>query len=545
MVETEAVQTCSLDFIVQRLDALFAPWDRTDAPGLAIGVSFAGKPVYRRGFGMASLEFGVAVTPATGMRIGSTSKHFACLLALLLVEDGLLSIDAPVGTYLPELSGPAGLPTLRQLMQHRGGTRCHLDVGFLSHGAGIPPKGHALATLARQSRGNFAPGEAMIYSNGGYHLLSLAIQRAGGAPFEQQLKERLFLPLGMNNTASVPSDHAITPGMATMHVSVPGGGWQRGIFPSEEVLGEGAIVSTVDDMLRWMAHLRAKDKFGSSQSWAELVSPPMSTDGITGAYALGLMLDEYRGLRVARHSGAMRGATSEMIVLTDQALDIVVLSNGAPGADPSWLAEQVIEIVLANSLGDLDPRVAATPYHMLLGDWYSPDDGMIYSLAELDEQLRLELGKAAPFAVPLIWKHGKAIAKSNTWAIAVDLDRALTTDELVVTFCGRSIHLVRADPQAPPPSAFAAAVTGRFYSADAGATCTITNTDGRVAITLSDGFGTVACDLACIGERLAYTSAPPPAIWHWASLLFDIADGRATGFQMNSMRTRHLEFRRI
>jgi D-aminopeptidase len=82
MVDTDAAQSPNAKSLAASLDALFAPWDRTDAPGLVVGVARGGQVLYRRGFGMASLEFDVAVTPATRMRIGSTSKHFTALLAL-------------------------------------------------------------------------------------------------------------------------------------------------------------------------------------------------------------------------------------------------------------------------------------------------------------------------------------------------------------------------------------------------------------------------------------------------------------------------------
>ena len=222
-----------------RLDDLFQPWNRSDAPGLVVGVSRAGELLYRRGFGMASLETSVANGPATRMRIGSTSKHFTCLLLLLLREDGKIDLDAPIGTYIHELIGDVGRPTVRQLMMHRGGGRDYVDLFFLTHGFNARPPGAALIMQARQTEQNFAPGEAMIYNNGGYHLLSIAAERAGGAPFETLLDERLFKPLGMLDTLSAPGDHVILPGMATLHMSGSDGRWRRGLFPSEEVKGRG------------------------------------------------------------------------------------------------------------------------------------------------------------------------------------------------------------------------------------------------------------------------------------------------------------------
>lgn len=545
MAATETRLPFTSDAVAQQLDALFSPWNRTDAPGLVVGMSRAGKPLYRRGFGMASLEFGIAASPATRMRIGSTSKHFACLLALLLAEDGKLSLDAPIRTYIPELIGPGGEPTLRQLMQHRGGSRCYLDIGFLTHGTSAPSKGYALATQVRQTGRNFLPGEAALYNNGGYHLVSLAIERVGGAPFERQLTDRLFQPLGMTDTALVRSDRAITPGLATLHVPSPDGGWRRGLFPSDELLGEGGIVSTIDDMLRWGAHLRSRDKFGSPRSWTELMTPPTHPDGTAADYALGLMLHDYRGLKTIHHPGGVAGGSSEMVIVPEQALDIVILANGAPEANPLRLAERVIDIVLADLVGDPVSKVAVSDYGALVGDWSSPDTGMLYSLTDVDGTLQLEMCKAASLALPLVRNGGEVIAQSNTGKITVDLDRALGTGELVISVCGRATAYSRSAKIVPAPSVFAEAVVGRFHSVDAAADLTISRLGDRLAVRISDGFGVVECDLICMGERFACTYAPPPAAWHWAALQFDIVEGVATGFRLNSLRTRNLEFKRI
>ena len=109
---------------IEAIDELFKPVNRSDAPGLVVGIAQCGKILYRRGFGLASVELGVANTPRTRMRIGSTSKHFTCVAALLLAEEGKLDIDAGVRRYLPELRDLQPEPTLRQLMTHTSGYRC-------------------------------------------------------------------------------------------------------------------------------------------------------------------------------------------------------------------------------------------------------------------------------------------------------------------------------------------------------------------------------------------------------------------------------------
>jgi D-aminopeptidase len=205
---------------------------------------------------------------------------------------------------------------------------------------------------------NFAPGAKTLYNNGGYHMLSHVIARVAGKPFEQVLAERIFAPLGMADTASVPSDLAILPGIATLHVLQPGGGWRRGLFPSEEVLGEGGIVSTVDDMLSWLAHLRGPHRVGSAASWAQMLAPARLDNGLLTTYALGLMVERYRGVEVIHHGGTVIGGHCQMLTTPAHGVDIVLISNGIK-ASLFDLANQVLEAVLGASAFAVPPDTPA------------------------------------------------------------------------------------------------------------------------------------------------------------------------------------------
>ena len=183
-----------------KLDALFAEYNKGDQPGLVVGVRYKGEVIYRRGLGLASIEHAAANTPATRMRIGSTSKHFTCLAGLLLAEEGKLDLDAPLTDVIPELPALHGVPTLRQCMSHTTGYRCYLDLAMLSSGLAVQPVGEALPAQVRQSDVNFDPADGQLYNNGGYHLLSIAIERASGMTFEAFMKARIYEPLGMVDT---------------------------------------------------------------------------------------------------------------------------------------------------------------------------------------------------------------------------------------------------------------------------------------------------------------------------------------------------------
>ena len=546
MAKTKKAAAKAAKTVTERLDALFAPWNRTDAPGLVAGVAKDGEVIYRRGFGMASLESAAANTPATRMRIGSTSKHFTCLLALLLAEDGKLDLDAPIRTYVSELKGPGGDPTLRQLMQHRGGSRCYLDVGFIGHGLALPPNGWALAAQARQSGRNFAPGEAMIYNNGGYHMVSIAIERVGGAPFETQLRQRLFAPMGMTDTASIPTDHEITPGIATMHIPLSGGRWRRGLFPSQEVRGEGAIVSTIDDMLAWMAHLRAPSRFGAKATWQALVEPPVYADGRTGAYALGLMLETYRGLRTIHHAGGVFGGTCQMLTFPDDGLDVIVIANGALAANVVKLAEQVADIVLADKLCPVTPTIAAKDHKALIGDWWSEETGLVYGITDLDGALKLTAFRV-PNPLPLERTgDGRVISPaSSIGEIELGLDAARASGKLAITFGGQTATYVRLTGKGKKPAVFAKGIEGRYRGADADAEATITKNGKTYAIRLADRVGAVEAGLAPLAETVALTVPATPAIPLWASLSFERKGKTTTGFRLNTVRTRNLEFVRV
>lgn len=531
--------------VEEQIDALFAPWNRSDAPGMAVGVVKDGQTIFRRGYGMASLETRVAIAPTTRLRIGSTSKHFTALLALLLQQDGKLDLDAPIRTYVPELTGPGGEPSARQLLQHRGGSRCYLDVGFLMHGMLAPPVGEALRVQSRQSGRNFAPGEAMIYNNGGYHMVSIAIERVGGALFEEQLKTRLFDPVGMAETLSLPSDHIITPGMATMHVPSPTGGWRRGLFPSEEVRGEGAIVSTIDDMLRWTSHLRTRDKVGTPETWRQLTELPVYADGSKGAYSLGLMFEDYRGLPTMHHAGGVIGGTSQMLTFPDHGLDIVILVNGAPAANPLRLAEQIADVVLADQLAPEDEKIESKDHEALMGRWWSPESGMTYDF--IDEAGELKIGVCGMPQGSRLRNAGEGKFTSPPMSIgeiAVDAS-ALHDGAIDIRFGPSSATYRKVEKTEALDDAFAKAVEGRYNAPDGGGAVVIRREGDKLMARFADEPGAVEVELTPFADvDAAYTATMRPDAMHFGVLNFERSGGQARGFTINSMRTRGLKFER-
>jgi hypothetical protein len=327
-----------------------------------------------------------------------------------------------------------------------------------------------------------------------------------------------------------------------MHTPGRGGRWRRGLFPSEEVRGEGAIVSTIDDMLRWMAHLRTRDLFGSAPTWAALTELPVYADGSLGVYGLGLIVNEYRGLRTVQHSGGVMGGTSQMLTLPDDGLDVIVMANGGRDANPVRLAEQVVDIVLADRVGPEIPTIPVEDFTPMLGDWWSPKTGMIYSLLDEKGVLKLGIAKALGGSPLVRAEDGRLISPAGgIGEIALEP----VGERLRIRFGGETADYEHLVENAADQAAFAAVAEGSYRSPDAGATATIEAQDDRLALRVSNGFGEVRSVLEAMGPTLAMAKPRSSAPGFQAAISLIVEEGAPVGFRLDTPRTRNLEFRRV
>ncbi|HKX94455.1 MAG TPA: serine hydrolase domain-containing protein [Methylibium sp.] len=542
------------------VDALLQPFNRSDAPGLVVGIARAGKTIYRRGVGLASIEQGVAMSPRTRVRIASTSKQFTCLGVLLLAEDGLLDLDDPVYQHLPELPvlHPAG-PTLRQLMQHLGGWRT--DLAAVAQGLALQPQADWSQPLSDPNRElNFEPGTRMIYSNTGYQLLARVIERLSGRRFEDFMRERIFAPLQMHDTESLSSDLEIRPGLAMQYQAQPaaaGGGLRRGIYPGE-LRGSGSLVSTVDDMLRWLAHLRSPRKtVGSAASWAQMIELPRLSTGTRLPYALGLMRHPYRGVEVIHHAGAVLGATSQMITVPGHELDIMIMVNGAP-VSPVALAFQIIDALLGDSLGEPAPHVPTEGHAAVLGRHYrAAATGAVLGFEDAGGKLALNwLGSRG---LPLRLNKGDGGDEGllpceetalNPLSVALgQLAGEAAPDVITISDGGHLLRCERLPEQPPSSAALAPTLVGRYRVPDL-------QTSARIDI--EDEGGTVHLVVRLQGThgRSAYRLQPLSSevlLAMPADALFAGIGGagviniereadRVTGLRLDASRLRRLHF---
>lgn len=534
------------------LDEVFSPVNHSDAPGAVAGVVQRGTLIYRRGFGLASVGLGVANTPRTRMRIGSTSKQFTCLAVMLLAEEGKLDIDASVRTYLPELPTLSPEPTLRQMMNHTSGWRCYLDISFLSDGNVIQPKGSALAAQVRQRGVNFPPGERMIYCNGGFHLLSIVIDRVAGIPYETFLKQRIFDPLGMVDSASVPSDLEITPGTADLHIPLGEGRYRRGIFPTEEVRGEGAMVSTVDDMLRWLAHLRSPTKtVGNAATWAEMLKGTTLNNGSVNPYGFGLFRHPYRGVEVIHHGGGVMGGSCQMITVPAHELDVIVISNGG-ALSPDEAAKKTIDAVLGNKVLTAAREIPkAKDFKPMIGTrYFSKTSGFQVGFTDVEGKLRLSVVNNE--GMPVHRTKSSLVLGFEDVAfgpISIDLSQVATKgaapETLICSEAGNAETFKKLPDHAPTAKKAGRAVLGRYRSTDLGADAQVEFDGDKLMLRVFGKAGIGEMELQPFSEDVFGCKSTDPYL-PLRSVLSVTRKGKAvTGLRVSTGRTRQMAFDRL
>lgn len=343
--------------VVPHIDALFEPWTRSDGPGCAMAATRDGRILVERGYGMADLEQGTAIRPHTVFNMASVSKQFTAAAILLLAQDGVLSLSDDVRLYVPELTDYGRPITLRHLGHHTSGLRDHpvlLALGGWNWVDAVPDR-RLLDLIARQKALNFNPGDAYAYSNTGYFLLALIVERTTGRSLGQFAAERIFEPLGMRHSRFYDDRRMIMRNRAVGHVRTEDG--RPGVWrPTYEVVGDGALLTTVQDMALWEANL-VEPRLGRDPGALiqQLVTPGRLNDGATTDYGFGLGVGEYRGLATVEHGGGIPGYATYMLRFPDQRFSVQVQCNQG-GLPARRLARSVAGLFLADHMSQADPE---------------------------------------------------------------------------------------------------------------------------------------------------------------------------------------------
>ena len=309
------------------IDRVFAEWNRAGSPGCALAIFENGKIAYERGYGMADLEHDTPITPETVFYIGSVAKQFTAMAAALAILQGRLGPDDDVRRYVPELPDYGRPIAVRHLIHHTSGLR---DVNALMALAGRRDEDAfdneaVLRIVARQKALNAMPGDRFLYSNSGYAVLALVVERATGTPFPAYADTNIFKPLGMAVTHYHTDLSRLVRNRAYAYDRRPGGGFALNT-PQNERAGAGGLFTTVRDLLRWDENFY-DGRVGGLDTIRMLESPGRLNDGTALAYAWGLTVGSYRGLPVVEHSGSLGGYRAHLIRFRGEHFSVATLCN--------------------------------------------------------------------------------------------------------------------------------------------------------------------------------------------------------------------------
>lgn len=332
-----------------KIDQLMATLD-PHGPGVAIGVVQDGKLIYQKAWGLANLTHKVPFTVDTRTNIGSTSKQFTAFALLLLADEGKLSLDDDVRKHIPELPFLGDTVRIRHLLTHTSGYREYLNLLALGGRqlflGDYVDRDEIIAIVKRQPELQNKPGAEFNYNNTGYALAAMIVERASGQAFPDFMRDRVFQPLGMNNTVVRASVGQIIPHSSQGYVNTPEG--YREAQDLGASMGAGGIYTTIGDLARWVANYE-QQKVGPKGFFQQMTTPNVLATGDTSDYGLGLFLDEWKGLRRVRHGGADVAHRSALTYFPDLHAAVTVQSNyGLVNTDN--YADQVIAAFFGDRL---------------------------------------------------------------------------------------------------------------------------------------------------------------------------------------------------
>jgi CubicO group peptidase (beta-lactamase class C family) len=311
---------------VARMDQVVRASVEADEFSGSVLVARDGEILLDRGYGFANREWSLPNDGDTKFRLGSVTKQFTAVAVMILNERGLVDLDAPVKTWLPDAPAAWDAVTVRHLLAHTSGIPNFTSFDDYGPLKTLPATMDSLIARFRDRPLDFQPGEGWSYSNSGYILLTAIVEKASGRTYADFVGETLFQPLGMADSG-YDTHAAILPRRASGYTPTAGGIVNTDYLDMSIPQGAGALYSTTRDLLKWEQAL-----FGGRLLRPESLT--LLTTPVRNRYAFGLVVTEANGDRTISHSGGIEGFNTYMAYDPDRRMTVIVLGNlNGPGPD--------------------------------------------------------------------------------------------------------------------------------------------------------------------------------------------------------------------
>jgi len=327
--------------IQNQVDSLFSEYNNGECPGASVVISQNGNIIFNKSYGYANLEEKKLVETNTNFRLASVTKQFTAASILILVQKGLVKLDAKLTDIFEDFPDYGRKITIKNLLSHTSGLIDYEDL--IPDTATIQVKdADVLKMMYEQKSTYFEPATQFKYSNTGYAVLAMIVERLSGKSFAQFLKENIFASLGMTSTVAYEEGISVVKNRA-FGCSRTDSGWVRKDQSiTSAVLGDGGIYSNVEDLYKWEQSLK-EHIILTEESISKSTTRFLLNGGEKVDYGYGWHLKTYNGNEIVYHGGSTQGFRNVIYRVFAQKFSVIILTNRNEG-DPEKIADKIFDL---------------------------------------------------------------------------------------------------------------------------------------------------------------------------------------------------------
>lgn len=547
--KTNTVSSQSLpDSTIKKIDKLFEGWNNKNSPGCAVGIVKNDSLIFAKGYGMANLEYGIAITPETIFHMASVSKQFTAYSIVLIAKQGKLKLDDDIHKYLSWFPDLKEKITIRNLLNHTSGIRDH---GQLLAIAGtrlddVITQDHIVKILSKQQALNFKPGERYSYSNSGFTMLAEIVKSVTGQSLRQFTDSAIFKLLGMSNTHFHDDYTGIVKNRSYSYNRKDIIHYENSILSFSNA-GATSLFTNINDMSKWIINFY-DHRVGDQKDIDQLTQKGKLNNGSELDYALGISVGNYKGWKQFSHSGSDAGYRTFIIVFPDLKIGFMVFSN-LGDVNPAGRAFKMADLFITDTtiknkdagqeVGKTDSSAVilkdAASFEKYMGEYIS-DEGIQFTF-KIDHQKIYwkSYGQAS-----LLMKRAKdTFSMADDSTVKFVFSATPTKDTIVNEYWpGNNRPLSKYIVDTTQPDKQLQTYTGIYYCPELDCKYGIALKDHKLVLTNNKYNDT---KLTLIGSDRLLSD-----FW-WMNHLVVIRNNKKeiTGFEVNSGRIMHLRFNKI
>ena len=371
--------------LAARIDAGIARYYKPADPGATVIVTKDGHTVFRKAYGMADVAHRMAMTPDTVLRLGSITKQFTSTAIMMLADEGKLSVADDITKFLPDYPTHGKKITIEHLLTHTSGIVSYTSKREFFASMTKDMSVAQMIDFFKNDKLEFEPGAQWRYNNSGYFLLGAIIEKVSGMPYAKFVEQRIFVPLGMTNTAYEGYERAVAP-RSSGHTGGSGGFKPSMPLSMSQPYAAGSLVSTVDDLARWDVAV-SSGKLLKAAGWQKAFTAHTLDGGAPTKYGYGWMLGTVQGAPTIGHGGSINGYKTFALRVPSESLYVAVLSNSDSGlVMPEMVANKVAAIAIGKPYPEFSEIKLAPAALAAFAGVYKVDD-------KVSRTIRLEEGK--------------------------------------------------------------------------------------------------------------------------------------------------------